>query len=165
MDPLYKPQGVEQRWQQTWEEEGLYAADPDAPGEPFVVMHPPPNISGSLTIGHCLQLSLEDTLVRWHRMRGFNTLFQPGYDHAGHLDLGRDRPHARAGGEDASATSAATASTRYVAGVARALRRHDHEPVPAPRRLARLPAHALHDGRGLLPQPSSAGSSTSTSAA
>jgi valyl-tRNA synthetase len=83
MDPLYKPQGVEQRWQQTWEEEGLYAADPAAPGETFVVMHPPPNISGSLTIGHCLQLSLEDTLVRWHRMRGFNTLFQPGYDHAG----------------------------------------------------------------------------------
>src|SRR6059058_4235819 len=83
MDPLYKPQGVEQRWQQTWEEEGLYAADPDPPGETFVVMHPPPNISGSLTIGHCLQLSLEDTLVRWHRMRGFNTLFQPGYDHAG----------------------------------------------------------------------------------
>ena len=83
MDPLYKPQGVEQRWQQTWEEEGLYAADPDAPGDTFVVMHPPPNISGSLTIGHCLQLSLEDTLVRWHRMRGYNTLFQPGYDHAG----------------------------------------------------------------------------------
>jgi valyl-tRNA synthetase len=83
MDPLYKPQGVEQRWQQTWEEEGLYAADPEAPGDAFVVMHPPPNISGSLTIGHCLQLSLEDTLVRWHRMRGFNTLFQPGYDHGG----------------------------------------------------------------------------------
>jgi valyl-tRNA synthetase len=83
MDPLYKPQGVEQRWQQTWEEEGLYGADPGAPGETFVVMHPPPNISGPLTIGHCLQLSLEDTLVRWHRMRGFNTLFQAGYDHAG----------------------------------------------------------------------------------
>src|SRR5438477_11531749 len=83
MDTLYKPQGVEQRWQQNWEEEGLYAADPEAPGEPFVVMHPPPNISGSLTIGHCLQLALEDTLVRYHRMRGRNTLFQPGYDHAG----------------------------------------------------------------------------------
>jgi valyl-tRNA synthetase len=83
MDTLYKPQGAEQRWQQIWEEEGLYAADPDAPGDAFVVMHPPPNISGSLTIGHCLQLALEDTIVRWHRMRGFNTLFQPGYDHAG----------------------------------------------------------------------------------
>jgi valyl-tRNA synthetase len=83
MDPLYRPQGVEERWQQTWEKEGLYGADPDAPGDAFVVMHPPPNISGSLTIGHCLQLALEDTLVRWQRMRGFNTLFQPGYDHAG----------------------------------------------------------------------------------
>ncbi len=56
---------------------------PTRGGETFVVMHPPPNISGSLTIGHCLQLSLEDALVRYHRMRGFNTLFQPGYDHGG----------------------------------------------------------------------------------
>jgi valyl-tRNA synthetase len=83
MDPLYDPKEVEARWQRVWEDEGLYAADPEAPGETFVVMHPPPNISGSLTIGHCLQLSLEDALVRWHRMRGFNTLFQPGYDHGG----------------------------------------------------------------------------------
>jgi valyl-tRNA synthetase len=83
MEPLYKPADVEERWQRTWEEEGLYNAEPGADAESFVVMHPPPNISGSLTIGHVLQLSLEDTLVRWHRMRGFNTLFQPGYDHAG----------------------------------------------------------------------------------
>jgi valyl-tRNA synthetase len=83
MDPLYEPQGVEQRWQRTWEEEGLYAADPDPSRQAFVVMHPPPNISGSLTLGHALQLSLEDALCRFHRMRGFNTLFQPGYDHAG----------------------------------------------------------------------------------
>src|SRR5213596_2926324 len=83
MEPLYDPKAVEPRWQRTWEEEGHYNAEPDREGESFVIMHPPPNISGSLTIGHCLQLSLEDALVRWHRMRGFNTLFQPGYDHAG----------------------------------------------------------------------------------
>jgi valyl-tRNA synthetase len=83
MEPMYDQKAVEARWQQIWEEEGLYEADPDAGGETFVVMHPPPNISGSLTIGHCLQLSLEDALVRYHRMRGFNTLFQPGYDHGG----------------------------------------------------------------------------------
>jgi valyl-tRNA synthetase len=83
MDPLYKPQGVEGRWQRVWEDEGLYAAEADDPRQPFVVMHPPPNISGSLTLGHALQLSLEDALCRFHRMRGFNTLFQPGYDHAG----------------------------------------------------------------------------------
>src|SRR5438876_11971621 len=83
MEPLYKPQGVEERWQRAWEEEGLYAAHPDPAREPFVVMHPPPNISGSLTLGHALQLSLEDSLCRVYRMRGLNTLFQPGYDHAG----------------------------------------------------------------------------------
>jgi valyl-tRNA synthetase len=83
MESLYRPEGVEARWQEAWEAEGLYAADPARDGDTFVVMHPPPNISGSLTTGHVLQLSLEDTLVRWHRMRGFDTLFQPGYDHAG----------------------------------------------------------------------------------
>jgi valyl-tRNA synthetase len=83
MEPLYDHKAVEERWQRTWEKEGLYNADPDSGREAFVIMHPPPNISGSLSIGHALQLSLEDTLVRWHRMRGFDTLFQPGYDHGG----------------------------------------------------------------------------------
>jgi len=83
MEPMYDQKAVEARWQKTWEEEGLYHAEPDAGGETFVVMHPPPNISGSLTLGHCLQLSLEDALVRYHRMKGLNTLFQPGYDHGG----------------------------------------------------------------------------------
>ena len=82
MDPLYRPEGVEERWQRTWEEEGLYSAEPDTRPK-FVVAHPPPNVTGELHMGHALQLSLADALVRWHRMRGFNTLFQPGYDHAG----------------------------------------------------------------------------------
>ena len=82
MDPLYQPQGVEERWQRTWEEEGLYNADPDERPK-FVVAHPPPNVTGELHMGHALQLALADALVRWHRMRGFDTLFQPGYDHAG----------------------------------------------------------------------------------
>jgi valyl-tRNA synthetase len=83
VEPLYTPQGVEERWQRTWEEEGLYNAEPDAPGEKFVVAHPPPNVTGALHIGHALQISLADALVRWHRMRGFNTAFLTGYDHAG----------------------------------------------------------------------------------
>src|SRR5215217_6003512 len=83
MEPRYNPQGVEERWQRTWEEEGLYAARADDPRPTFVVAHPPPNVTGELHMGHALQLALADALVRWHRMRGFNTLFQPGYDHAG----------------------------------------------------------------------------------
>jgi valyl-tRNA synthetase len=83
VDPLYRPEGVEERWQRAWEEEGLYRAEPDAPGEAFVVAHPPPNVTGALHTGHALQISLADALVRWHRMRGFNATFLTGYDHAG----------------------------------------------------------------------------------
>src|SRR5947208_4446362 len=83
MEPLYKPQGVEERWQRTWEEEGLYAAEPGSGRETFVVAHPPPNVTGALHTGHALQISLADALVRWHRMRGFETAFLTGYDHAG----------------------------------------------------------------------------------
>jgi valyl-tRNA synthetase len=83
MEPLYKPQGVEERWQRTWEEEGFYRADADDSREPFVIAHPPPNVTGALHTGHALQISLADALARWHRMRGFNTAFLTGYDHAG----------------------------------------------------------------------------------
>jgi valyl-tRNA synthetase len=83
MEPLYKPEGVEERWQRTWEDEGLYNAEADDPRPRFVVAHPPPNVTGELHTGHALQISLADALVRYHRMRGFSTLFQPGYDHAG----------------------------------------------------------------------------------
>jgi valyl-tRNA synthetase len=83
MESLYRPEGVEERWQRTWEEEGLYAAEPDPTRERFVVAHPPPNVTGELHMGHALQLALADTLVRWQRMQGKNVLFQPGYDHAG----------------------------------------------------------------------------------
>src|SRR5579862_7426370 len=83
MDPLYKPQGVEQRWQQTWEDEGLYAADPDPTRESWVYCFPPPNVTGNLHLGHALQISLGDALARWKRMQGLNVLVQAGYDHAG----------------------------------------------------------------------------------
>jgi len=83
MDSLYKPAGVEERWQQTWEEEGHYNADPDPSRESFTIAHPPPNVTGDLHLGHALQLSLADTIIRTRRMQGYNTLFQPGFDHAG----------------------------------------------------------------------------------
>jgi valyl-tRNA synthetase len=83
MEPLYQPQGIEERWQRTWEDEGLYNAEPGTGRETFVVAHPPPNVTGALHTGHALQISLADALVRWHRMRGFETAFLTGYDHAG----------------------------------------------------------------------------------
>jgi valyl-tRNA synthetase len=83
MEPLYRPEGVEERWQEIWEQEGHYEAHAESPGETFVIAHPPPNVTGELHMGHALQLALADALVRWRRMQGYNTLFQPGYDHAG----------------------------------------------------------------------------------
>jgi valyl-tRNA synthetase len=83
MEPLYRPQGVEEYWQRLWEEEGLYNAEAGTGRQTFVVAHPPPNVTGALHTGHALQISLADALVRWHRMRGFETAFLTGYDHAG----------------------------------------------------------------------------------
>ena len=84
MEPLYKPEGVEERWQRTWEEEGLYRAGAGKRrDETFVICVPPPNVTGALHMGHALNGSIQDLLIRWHRMQGYDTLWQPGYDHAG----------------------------------------------------------------------------------
>ena len=84
MEPLYKPEGVETRWQRTWEDEGLYRAGAGKRrDETFVICVPPPNVTGALHMGHAFNGSVQDVLTRWHRMRGFDTLWQPGYDHAG----------------------------------------------------------------------------------
>jgi len=84
MEPLYDPSAVERRWQEAWEANGLYAAGAGRRrDESFVICVPPPNVTGELHMGHALNGSIQDVLVRWHRMRGFDTLWQPGYDHAG----------------------------------------------------------------------------------
>lgn len=83
MEPLYSPEGVEERWQRTWEDEGLYETEPDPGRESYVYCFPPPNVTGELHLGHALQLSLGDALVRMKRMQGLNVLFQGGFDHAG----------------------------------------------------------------------------------
>ncbi|MDR2725794.1 MAG: class I tRNA ligase family protein, partial [Candidatus Adiutrix sp.] len=66
-----------------WEESGFFRADPEKPGEPFVIVIPPPNVTGNLHMGHALDETLQDILIRYHRMRGDNTLWLPGTDHAG----------------------------------------------------------------------------------
>jgi valyl-tRNA synthetase len=84
MEARYNPQDVESRWQRVWEEEGLYRAGAGARrSDTYVICVPPPNVTGELHMGHALNGTMQDTLIRWHRMRGFDTLWQPGYDHAG----------------------------------------------------------------------------------
>src|SRR5207245_4959638 len=79
----YEPQQIEQRWARAWVEQQLFRADAKAPGPVFSIVIPPPNVTGSLHIGHMLDHTEIDILTRWHRMRGYNTLFLPGTDHAG----------------------------------------------------------------------------------
>jgi valyl-tRNA synthetase len=79
----YEPQQIEQRWAKRWAEEKLFRADVDAPGPVFSIVIPPPNVTGSLHIGHMLNHTEIDILTRWRRMQGYNTLYLPGTDHAG----------------------------------------------------------------------------------
>ena len=81
MEKTYNPHAIEQRWYATWEQEGHFA--PSGTGTPYCIMIPPPNVTGSLHMGHAFQDTLMDALTRYHRMRGENTLWQPGTDHAG----------------------------------------------------------------------------------
>jgi valyl-tRNA synthetase len=84
MEPLYKPEGVEERWQRTWEEEGLYRAGAGRRrDDSYVICVPPPNVTGELHMGHALNGAIQDALIRYHRLKGYDTLWQPGYDHAG----------------------------------------------------------------------------------
>jgi valyl-tRNA synthetase len=79
----YDPPQIEPRWAEYWVKESLFHADVNAPGPVFSIVIPPPNVTGSLHIGHMLEHTEIDILTRWHRMRGFNTLYLPGTDHAG----------------------------------------------------------------------------------
>ena len=85
LDQPYDPALVEPRWYPFWEEHGVFSVSdaPRADGKVYLVPMPPPNVTGSLHMGHAQRDALEDALVRWHRMRGFDTLWQPGTDHAG----------------------------------------------------------------------------------
>ena len=81
MEKTYAPHDIEQRWYQNWEEQGYFAAKSE--GESYCIMIPPPNVTGSLHMGHAFQDTIMDALTRYHRMKGYSTLWQAGTDHAG----------------------------------------------------------------------------------
>jgi valyl-tRNA synthetase len=108
LDKTYSPTAVESEHYVRWEKSGAFAAHPDSNQRPYTIMMPPPNVTGSLHMGHALTFTLQDALIRYHRMRGEDALWQPGTDHAGiatqmvvernlaaegktRHDLGRDR--------------------------------------------------------------------------
>jgi valyl-tRNA synthetase len=83
LDKTYRPETVETRLYEAWERVGAFAADPASGKRPYTIMMPPPNVTGSLHMGHALTFTLQDILIRFERMRGRDALWQPGTDHAG----------------------------------------------------------------------------------
>ena len=81
MDKTFSPQNIEQQCYQSWEDKGYFKAS--GKGQPYCILLPPPNVTGSLHMGHGFQQTIMDTLTRYHRMKGDNTLWQCGTDHAG----------------------------------------------------------------------------------
>ena len=81
MDKTFQPADIETRWYQEWESQGYFA--PQGGEEAYSIMIPPPNVTGSLHMGHGFQEAIMDALIRYHRMAGYNTLWQVGTDHAG----------------------------------------------------------------------------------
>ena len=79
----YDPKAIEAGWYERWEASGAFACDPESAAQPYTIMMPPPNVTGSLHMGHALTFTLQDLLIRFNRMNGRDTLWQPGQDHAG----------------------------------------------------------------------------------
>ncbi len=83
LDKTFATAAAEAALYEAWEREGAFAAQPGSNAEPFTIMIPPPNVTGTLHVGHALTMTLQDTLIRWRRMQGRDALWQPGTDHAG----------------------------------------------------------------------------------
>jgi valyl-tRNA synthetase len=83
MEKHFDPKSIETKWYQNWEESGYFKPSQGATNETYSIMIPPPNVTGSLHMGHAFQDTIMDTLIRYHRMKGDETLWQPGTDHAG----------------------------------------------------------------------------------
>ncbi|MBC8418221.1 MAG: valine--tRNA ligase [Pseudomonadota bacterium] len=83
MDKSYEPKRVEQKWYEYWENNGLFRAEAPSDKDPYCIVIPPPNITGTLHMGHALNNTLQDILCRFKKMKGYNVLWQPGTDHAG----------------------------------------------------------------------------------
>ena len=83
MDKRFDSKSIEKKWYKKWLESGSFASDNKSSKLPYVIMMPPPNVTGSLHIGHALTFTIQDILIRFHRMLGYDVLWQPGTDHAG----------------------------------------------------------------------------------
>ncbi len=133
LDKTYRPETVETRQYEAWEEAGAFAADPASSKRPYTIMLPPPNVTGSLHMGHALSYTLQDILIRFERMRGRDALWQPGTDHAGiatEIVVSNQLAERQIGKHDLGRDSIHRARLGMEGGIGR----HDHAPAAPPRR-------------------------------
>ena len=145
----YEPGAIETRWADYWIKEKLFSVKTPPPGETrpvFTLLLPPPNVTGRLHMGHMLNQTQMDIIVRWHRMRGFITLWLPGTDHAGIATQMMVETRARQRRQEAPRAGPREIH-RARLGMEEALWRRDSRPDEAPRRLRRLGPRILHHGR------------------
>ena len=83
LDKAYDPKAAQQQWLKFWDDNKYFHSEPDPARKPFTIVIPPPNVTGALHMGHALNNTLQDVLIRWRRMQGYNALWMPGTDHAG----------------------------------------------------------------------------------
>ena len=81
MEKRFDSNYIEKKWYKKWLESGAFDSDSQSSKQPYVIMMPPPNVTGSLHIGHALTFTIQDILIRFHRMQGLDVLWQPGTDH------------------------------------------------------------------------------------
>ncbi len=129
----YDPQGIEDRIYKNWEDKKYFHAEVDHSKTPFTIVIPPPNITGQLHMGHALDNTMQDILIRWKRMQGYNTLWQPGTDHASITG-------------DQQAGSGPREVPGVLLGLEKGIRRKDRKPAQKARFLMRLGPRALHNG-------------------
>ena len=143
----FEPRAIEAKWYPFWEANGLFKPSLRGDLPAYCIQLPPPNVTGTLHMGHAFQQTLMDVLIRWHRMRGDNTLWQVGTDHAGIATQIVVENQLKAEGTSRRRPGA-RAIHRTRLGVAAHVGLDDHQPDAPARRIGRLVARALHHGRG-----------------
>ena len=147
LDKTFDPAEIEARIYAQWEKSGVFAAHPDSGKRPFCVMMPPPNVTGSLHMGHALNHTLQDILIRFERMRGRDALWQPGTDHAGiatQMVVERNLEQENITRQDLGRGAFIDRVWKWKSQSGGAITRQ----LRALGRLARLEPRALHHGRG-----------------
>ena len=139
----FDSKSAEERWFQQWIDLGYFKADPARPGKVFSVVIPPPNVTGQLHLGHALNVSLQDIIVRTRRMQGYNTLWLPGTDHAGIATQNAVEKDLAKEGKDRHQLGPRRVRQSRL-GMARDLRQSNPESVAPARRVMRLEPRALH---------------------